>query len=257
VAVAVARGEAGTAIVAGVFDVDLDRARALASQLGKGAVAYESVEGLLTDRRVTIVVEAASQAAAATHARTVLSAGRSLLLMSSGALIDSVLFADLARLAAERGVRLAVPSGAIGGLDAIRAVRAELRELTLTSTKRPAALKGAPGFASWEDRGIDRATVVYEGPAREAVRLFPANVNVAAAVSLAGLGPDRTVARVVADPEAPGNVHEVSATGAFGCFTLRFENEPSAENPRTSRLAILSALEALRGLCTSDPRIGS
>jgi aspartate dehydrogenase len=253
---AVARGEAGPAAIAGLYDFEPGRASSLAAKL-KGAVAHATVEGLLGDERVEIVVEAASQAAAVAHARSVLAARRSLLLMSSGALIDSALFDELARLTRERGVSLTVPSGAVGGLDAIRAVRNELREVRLTSTKPPAALRGAPGFAAWESNEISQATVVYEGPARDAVRLFPANVNVAAAVSLAGMGPDRTVARVVADPDAPGNVHEVSASGDFGQFTLRFVNRPSRDNPRTSRLAILSAVEALRGLCDGGPRIGS
>jgi aspartate dehydrogenase len=256
-AAAVDRGEAGPTWIASVLDVDFGRARHVAAALRSRPNATATLDELLGDARVAIVVEAASQAAAASCARAVLSAGRSMLMMSSGALIDSVLFADLSRLAAERAVTFAVPSGAVGGLDAIRAVRGELRELTLTSTKRPAALSGAPGFAPWESKPIERATVIYDGPAREAVRLFPANVNVAAAVSLAGLGPDRTTARVVADPQAPGNVHEVTAAGDFGQFTLRFVNRPSVENPRTSRLAVLSALEALRGMCSRGLRIGS
>jgi aspartate dehydrogenase len=254
---AVDRGEAGPARIARVFDVDAGRAGQVASRLRSRPPPSAKLDELVSDPGVAVVVEAASQAAAASCARTVLRSGRSLLLMSSGALIDSALFRDLTDLAAERGVTLAVPSGAVGGLDAIRAVRRELRELTLTSTKRPAALAGAPGFAAWETKVIARPTVVYDGPAREAVRLFPANVNVAAAVSLAGLGPDLTIARVVADPQAPGNVHEVVASGAFGLFTLRFVNQPSADNPRTSRLAVLSALEALRGMCSRGPRIGS
>lgn len=253
---AVARGEAGPATITGLYDLETDRASRLAAKL-KGAAVHATVDGLLGNERVETVVEAASQTAAAAHARSVLAAGRSLLLMSSGALIDSTLFGELARLARERGVSLAVPSGAVGGLDAIRAVRNELQEVSLTTTKPPAALRGAPGYAAWEAKEIRQATVVYEGPARDAVRLFPANVNVAAAVSLAGLGPDRTVTRVVADPDAPGNVHEVSASGDFGQFTLRFVNQPSRDNPRTSRLAILSAVEALRGLCDRGPRIGS
>ncbi|MBI2966059.1 MAG: aspartate dehydrogenase [Chloroflexi bacterium] len=255
-AMAVARGEAGPANVTGLYDLEQGRANDLAARLN-GAAVHATVDLLLRDEQVQTVVEAASQAAAVAHARAVLAAGRSLLLMSSGALIDSALFGELAGLARKHGVSLAVPSGAVGGLDAIRAVRSELREVRLTSTKPPAALRGAPGYAAWESKEIRHATVVYEGAARDAVRLFPANVNVAAAVSLAGLGPDRTMTRVVADPAAPGNVHEVSASGDFGQFTLRFVNRPSPENPRTSRLAILSAVEALRGLCDDGPRIGS
>ena len=88
--------------------------------------------------------------------------------------------------------------------------------------------------------------MVVEGRGMSAVGLLPAKVNGAATISLAGLGPQRTIVKVVADPESPGNVHEVDATGAFGEFSFRFVNRPHATNPKTSYLAVLAAIEALR-----------
>jgi aspartate dehydrogenase len=130
---------------------------------------------------------------------------------------------------------------------------AGLDEVVLTTSKPPRALAGAPYFA---ERGVDvgsvrERTVIFEGPAIEAVRHFPANVNVAATVSLAGIGPERTRVRVVADPSLAGNVHELSARGAFGEMTLRLANLPSPDNPKTSLLACLSPLACLRRL--ADP----
>jgi aspartate dehydrogenase len=147
-----------------------------------------------------------------------------------------------------------LPSGAIGGLDVLRAARVDrLDEVTLVTSKPPRALAGAPFFESHPiDLGaITTREVIYEGPAAEAVRLFPANVNVAAALSLAGIGPEQTRMQVVADPALDRNVHEVVARGSFGELTLRLANVPSPSNPKTSFLACLSGLATLRRL--ADP----
>ncbi|MFH1403889.1 MAG: aspartate dehydrogenase domain-containing protein, partial [Candidatus Altiarchaeota archaeon] len=105
-----------------------------------------------------------------------------------------------------------------------------------------------------EDRGIDvdkitKATTLYDGPAREAVKLFPKNVNVSAILSLAGVGPDKTRVVIVCDPTASSNTHEIKASGAFGAFESRADNVPSPENPGTSYMACLSAVQTLRRIC--------
>ncbi len=142
-----------------------------------------------------------------------------------------------------------LPSGAIVGLDGVKAAAAAgLDRVTITSTKPPRALEGAP-FVVEHDLdliSIKEATQIYEGPAVEAVRLFPKNVNVAAALSLAGVGLQRTRVRVVVDPNASRNIHEIHAEGAFGRLVTRVENVPSPENPKTSWLAALSAFRKLR-----------
>ncbi len=204
-----------------------------------------------------MVVECASPIAVKEVAPRVLAAGLDLLMLSSGALADVDFFRTLSALSAEGNRRMLVPSGALGGIDAIRAARHLLEEVTLTSTKRPEALRGAPGYREWEDVEITEPTVVFEGNALEAIQGFPANVNVGVTLSLAGLGPESTKVKVVADPASPGNVHEVHARGEFGVFDFRLENRPHVTNPRTSYLAILSALETLRAACTSGPHIGT
>jgi aspartate dehydrogenase len=160
-------------------------------------------------------------------------------------------------LAEDNGASVYIPSGAVGGIDALRAVKALLEEVTIVSTKKPISLTGAPGFADWEDKEILEPTVVYEGTATEAVGLFPANVNVAATVSMAGVGPDATRVRVVADPDSPGNVHEINAVSKAGKFSFKFENMPHETNPKTSFLAVLAAIETLRAICEPGIRIGT
>ena len=173
--------------------------------------------------------------------------------MSVGALADETLLGTLADAAERLGRRVHVPAGAIGGLDVRRAAALDrLDEVTLVTSKPPHVLAGAPFFdANPIDLPAIRVrTVIFEGPAAQAVKLFPANVNVAAALSLAGIGPARTRMQVVADPALDRNVHEVVARGAFGEMTLRLANVPSPSNPRTSLLACLSGLATLRRLST-------
>ena len=201
------------------------------------------------------MVECASPDAVRAFAEQVLSRGKDLLMMSSGALTEPALVRTLANVAERSGCRLLVPSGALGGIDAIRAVRDRLREVTLTTTKPPGGLRGAPGFKEWESREITRPEVVFEGTAMETVKLFPANVNVSAAVSLAGIGPDRTQIRILAVPGLKRNCHDVEIEGEFGRLAIHIENVPT-ENPRTGRLTILSMIRAVQD--AMDPvRIGT
>jgi len=157
------------------------------------------------------------------------------------------------------GGRLWLPSGAIAGLDGVKAaVMAGVDSVTLTTTKPSEGLAGAPGI---KEKAIDLnrikvATEVYNGPADEACRLFPQNVNVAASLSLAGIGPKRTMVRIIADPNVDKNIHEIEVKGDFGVLRTRVENVPSPENPRTSYLAILSALATLRKL-TQQMQVGT
>lgn len=204
--------------------------------------------------QLDLVVEAASQAAVREHAVPLLEAGLDLMVMSVGALADEAFAARLRAVAQQMGRRVYIPSGALGGLDAVKAAAlAGLDEVELVSTKPPAALRGAPYFAThpldWA--AITGPTVVYEGPASEAVGYFPQNVNVAAVLSLAGVGPQRTRVRVVADPAATTNQHTVRVRGGFGALEVCLSNLPSPDNPKTSWLAALSAIAMLRRL--GDP----
>ena len=158
------------------------------------------------------------------------------LVMSVGSLGDRKLLRALERAAQKSGKKIIVPSGAIGGLDAIRSAKPVLRSVLLESRKPPA------GFG----RSDSRAVVLFEGSAGEACRKFPKNINVSATLSLAGLGFEKTRVRIISDPEARRNEHTITAKGDFGEMKLQFSNLPMTENPRTSMLAALAALRAIR-----------
>lgn len=176
-----------------------------------------------------------------------LDAGRTAVVLSCAALLERP---DLIERAAATGGRIVVPSGALGGLDALRAAaEGRIVSVALITSKPPAGLAGAPYLAA---RGLDVSRLaaplrVFAGSAREAAAAFPANVNVAAALALAGIGPDRTRVEVWADPALRRNRHRVEVVSDSAEFTLEIENLPS-NNPRTSRIAALSAIAALRGL---------
>lgn len=217
-----------------VYDVDAERARALAKEVG--AIRPDHLPFALEEAE--LVVEAASQEALRALAPAVLRRGLPLIALSVGALGDAVFLDEVATLARQHRGRLLVPSGALGGLDAVRAAaEAGLDEVTLVTAKPPA------GFGL---KDVREPRVLYDGPATEAVRQFPKNVNVAAALSLAGVGFDRTRVRIVADPSLTANTHAVVCKGAFGEMTCKVENRPSPDNPASSYLASLAALALLR-----------
>jgi aspartate dehydrogenase len=169
--------------------------------------------------------------------------------LSGGALADDALRERLERAAAASGALLYVPSGGIGGLDALKAVCAAGADaVTIAVTKPPAAWKN---IAFVEALGVDLdrlegPTVLFEGTAREGVPHFPANVNIAAVLSLAGIGFDRTRLKVVADPALRFNTHYIHIAGKTGTVDLRFESVPSPDNPKTAMLACYSALAAFK-----------
>jgi aspartate dehydrogenase len=156
---------------------------------------------------------------------------------------------DLYERAQMSGRRIYIPCGALCGLDGIRsAMEAGLHHVTLTTRKPPRGLEGAP-FLVENDINLSDLTaakLVFEGTAEEAVKAFPKNVNVAASLSFAGIGPKETIVRIIADPMATCNSHEVVAEGAFGRLTTLTENLPSPRNAKSSYLASLSACAELR-----------
>jgi aspartate dehydrogenase len=241
-------GEAQVVAIAGRSAAS--RGAALAREFGVAFV--EGIEGLLR-AKPEVVIEAASHDAVREHAETLLSSGISVILLSGGALADDALRQRLERAAAAHGSFLYVPSGGIGGLDALKAVRiAGAEEVRIRVTKPPAAWKGIPYV---EGLGIDLdrltgAVTLYEGSARDGVPHFPANVNIAAVLSLAGIGFDRTRLEVVADPALRFNTHFIHIRGATGTVDLRFESVPSPANPKTAMIACYSALAAFRELAS-------
>ena len=156
---------------------------------------------------------------------------------------------ELLEEAKEHNIQVRIPSGAICGLDGIRAaMEAGLHSVLLVTRKPPKGLMGAPYLQEHEIR-IDNLTepmIVFEGTALDAARAFPANVNVAGALSLAGIGPKETRVRIIADPKATENIHEIHAEGAFGRMQTVTVNLPSPRNPKSRYLASLSACAELR-----------
>ncbi len=248
------------ASLTGVFDIIDSNAKILKSKLRSNPKVYSNFDSLI-DSEADIIVEAASQEAVRKFGKQILEANKDLMIMSVGALANTIFLTELLDLAPVRKGRskIYVPTGAIAGIDAIRSVRHLLDSITLTTTKSPRALAGAPFFA----RGgvnldmITKITEIYDGSASEAVKLFPANVNVAAVLSLAGLGVDKTKVRVLVDPHATTNQHEIVATGRFGDMKITVNNATTPGNPKTSFLAVLSAIECLRSICDDVIRIGS
>jgi aspartate dehydrogenase len=210
-------------------------------------------------KQADIVVEAASQEAVRMFAEKIVSSNKSLMIMSTGALSDSHLLDALCNAVTQHNGRIYVPTGAIAGIDAIRSVRHLLDFVMLTTTKNPKALAGAPFFElrSINPESIKKRTLLYEGNASDATKMFPSNVNVAVVLSLAGRGTINTMVRVIADPRATQNEHEIIARGRFGEISILVRNTPSPSNPKTSYLASLSAIECLRRICNDKIRIGT
>jgi aspartate dehydrogenase len=198
--------------------------------------------------RADLIVEAATQAALREFGPAVLSAGKHLMVLSVGALVG--VLDGWAALAEKHGCRILVPSGAIAGLDGVKGAReGAITAVTMETRKPPRGLAGAP-YIEQQRIDLDRITtetLVFEGPATEAVRGFPANVNVVAALSLAGIGPERTRIKIYAVPGQARNQHRITVEGEFGTLRIEVENVPS-ENPRTGRLSYLSAIAMLREL---------
>ncbi len=240
-----------------LYDSDLDKAESLKARLKVGLPVARSFEDFL-EEPFSLLVECASQEAVKSFGEKALRAGKDLLIMSVGALMEDGLRERLRNLAEQHSRNIHIPSGAIGGLDIVRAAKeGELHEVKLTTRKNPSALAGAPYFLERQiDPGDLRKTVtLYEGPAKEAVRLFPANVNVAAVLSLLGLGGDKTKVKIVADPELSVNIHEIEIKGSFGRAKIAVENLPDPKNPKTSALAALSAIQTLRRACAKGPEL--
>ena len=210
-----------------------------------GTARVASLDALLA-ARPDIVVECAGHAALREHGATVLARGHDLLVASVGALADPALEAALRTAALGSGARVLVPSGALGGLDALAAARlAGLDSVEYESTKAPAAWRGTPAETLVDLDALDAPRTFLETDARDAATRFPQNANVAAAVAIAGVGFEATRVRLVADPAAAGNLHRIVAHGPFGRIEVRVQGRVLADNPKSSVLAPHSLAHAL------------
>ncbi len=232
-----------------------DQAKAKANLAGfRNPPQLSDLEGLA---EADIVVEAAPAAIFEQVATAAISRGRIFVPSSVGALLPRMHLVDLAR---EKGARIIVPTGALLGLDAVRAAaEGAVDSVTIETRKPPRGLVGAPYL---ERNGIDvmavkdEAKLVFKGNAFDAAQGFPANVNVAAALALAGIGPQGTMIEIWADPHVTRNTHTIRVEAAAARLTMTIENVPSEENPRTGKITPLSILACLRGL-TSPLKVGT
>ena len=241
-----------------IYDQSKEAALKLDSKLKNKPIIVENSH-LLSSGPVDLVVETASQQAVKDVALSVLQNKKDLMIMSVGALLDSSVFEVLSDACKEFSKTIYLPSGAIAGLDALKSVKNELESVTLTTTKNPNSLRGAKFFETSDidlDK-IEKPTVLFDGTAQQAVKLFPANINVAALLSLVGLGNERTKVKIIADPNTDKNTHQIEAIGKFGKMNFSIQNIPDETNPKTSKLAILSSIETLRKYCSDGISIGT
>jgi len=249
IAEAIDSGRAGEIDLVVVYDIIMERAQNLASKLNCKPLVAKNINEILERDDVQIVIEAASQEAVKQYAVKVLSSNKDLMVMSTGALLDETLMAKITEAAKNSGRRVYVPSGAIVGLDNVKsAAIGQIEDVTLITRKPPISFKGAPYIekSKVDLSALKEPLTLYEGSAREAVKLFPQNVNVAATLSLAGVGPDKTRVKIIVDPGIKNIIHEVHVRGEFGEILTRTVNKPFPSNPRTSYIAALSAIATLK-----------
>jgi aspartate dehydrogenase len=223
----------------------VERAHAAISQL-KRSVPLVSAEALA--QQCDLVVECAPASAFLEIAVPVLSAGRQLVTVSAAALIENMHVVEIARA---HGGRIILATGALLGLDAVRAAaEGHIHSVEMVTRKPPRSLLGAPYLVK---RAIDVSALseplkVFEGSAREGAAGFPANVNVAAALALAGIGPDRTRLQIWADPTKERNTHSIQVDADSARFHMTIENVPTPENPGTGKVTALSVIAAIKSL---------
>lgn len=249
--------------ISSLLDIKLENAEILKSKLSNNnpVIFNDFSEYIKSDnfKDVDIVVEAASQHALTSYLNSIISMKKDVLVMSVGAFANPEFFSQIIKNVEKNDINLYLPSGAIAGIDAIKSVRSSISYVTITTTKNPISLKDSPFFkkTNLTIDSIKKRTLIFEGSAIEAVQNFPANVNVAALLGLAGIGIEKTKVNVIADPSIRINKHEIKVIGKFGELIVRVKNVPSPTNPKTSYLAILSVIESLRSITTKGVKYGT
>ena len=249
--------------ISSLLDIKHENAEILKSKLSNNnpVIFNDFSEYIKSDnfKDVDIVVEAASQNALTSYLNSIISLKKDALVMSVGAFANPEFFSQIIKNVEKNDTNLYLPSGAIAGIDAIKSVRSSISYVTITTTKNPNSLKDSPFFKKTNITidSIKKRTLIFEGSAIEAVQNFPANVNVAALLGLAGIGIEKTKVNVIADPSLRINKHEIKVIGKFGELIVRVKNVPSPTNPKTSYLAILSIIESLRSITTKGVKYGT
>ena len=239
-AIAIDSGKVKNAFLVALFDEVKHVADSLKSRLQNSQpMVFTTFKEFLSDPcfiEADIIIEAASQKAVRNFAKSIIGAGKQLIIMSVGALVDELFFSELVYKALpSTEASIYLPSGALAGIDAIRSTRHLIDSLTLTTTKNPKSFVGTPSFKTGKyDSNVYEKIVIFDGPASQAVKKFPLNVNVAGVLSLAGIGFEKTRVKIVADPSIQVNQHQILAKGRFGEINITVSNVPSENNPKTS-----------------------
>lgn len=200
---------------------------------------YQNIDRFL-DSSIDVVVECANIDVVKQLAEQIIQK-KDLFLISVGALVDPIYYDQLQGIATTEGRKIYLPTGAIGGLDVIKAanILGGLQSVTLITRKPAQALAGDL---------IEEETVLFEGKAKDAIAQFPKNANVAIILSLSGIGVEKTKVKIIADPAVDKNIHCIETVGDFGKVEIKLENNPSPTNPKTSYLTALSILSSLKSL---------
>lgn len=193
-----------------------------------------------------LVLEAAGRGSVAPFGRAALAAGMDFAVSSTSALVEGELLEEFLALAASTGAQILVPPGALGGIDALAAASLlDLEHVRHEIIKPPAAWQGTPAMVACDLDHLTSAHTFFTGTARQAAAAYPQNANVAVISAMAGLGLDRTEVALVADPDAEGNCHHLTASGAFGSMDLMLTNKPLAANPKSSEMTALSLVRLI------------
>ena len=236
----------------GISDFSNEKAETVLKQLQKATPQIKTPEELI--KSCDLIVECASQEAVLKYALSAAENGVDMMVLSVGAFQDASFYSLLKEKAASHNSKIYIPSGAIAGTDGLKsAADAGLSSVSVTTRKPISGLIGSPYLIqnNINLQKIEVPTLVFEGSAADAVLAFPKNVNVCATISLCGLGFDKTTVRIIADPTISENIHELDVCGEFGHMKMIIENKPSPQNPKTSYLAALSAVSALKRI--TDP----
>lgn len=236
----------------GIFDFSEEKADAILKQLQFSAPKKCTPEELIES--CDLIIECASQDAILKYALPAAESGVDLMVLSVGAFQNPVFYENLKKTAAKTGSKIYIPSGAIAGTDGLKsAAVADLSSVSVTTRKPISGLIGSPYLAEnkIDISDLKEPLLVFEGSAAEAVVGFPKNVNVCATISMCGIGFEKTIVRIIADPTISENIHELDVHGDFGHMKMIIENKPSPQNPKTSYLAALSAVSTLKKI--TDP----
>lgn len=234
--------------LSGLYDIDFFKAKELERSLGLKNIKKNTLAELI--KSCDCMIEAVSADNTRAIIEEAIKAKKSVLAMSVGKLLNAK---DLFDLAEKNKCSLLLPSGAIAGVDAIKAASlAHIRSITLTSRKPLAGFRNNPYFLK---QGINLAkihqeTVLFEGNVDRAVELFPQNINVAATIALASQSKNKMKIRILTSPEYTRNSHEIEVLGDFGRIVTKTDNVVCPDNPKTSYLAVLSGIQTLKQFCT-------